>query len=462
VVFSGLPFLFFFLPSALALYYLAPRRAKNGVLCFVSVIFYAWGEPVYVTLMLLSIAGNFAYGRWAERHGPRRPALALIITFNLGLLGFFKYAGFLAESLNVLGAALPVPELPLPIGISFYTFQALSYVIDVFRGRCAVQRSLLDFGCYLAMFPQLIAGPIVRYISVAEQLRLRRENIPDFTTGIRLFAIGLGKKVLLANQFGLLWETCQSRPTDSLTFAAAWLGITAFACQIYFDFSGYSDMALGLGRMFGFTFPLNFRYPYAARSVTEFWRRWHITLSAWFREYVYIPLGGNRVSAPRHILNIAVVWTLTGIWHGAAWNFALWGAYFGLLLILEKYVLKNRLERIPACCAHIYCLIAVLVSWVFFSFTSAAGAVRYLSLMFGGASAWSDDFALYQLISYGPLLIAGALGATRLPVIVWEKLTRGKPALSAWLGAVLTVGVLLLSLAYIVNSGYNPFLYFRF
>jgi alginate O-acetyltransferase complex protein AlgI len=462
LVFSGLPFLCFFLPAALALYYLAPRRARNGVLCLVSVVFYAWGEPVYVALMLFSIAANFAYGRCLEQRGPRRLDLLAIVLVNLALLGFFKYAAFLAENLNALGAALPVPDLPLPIGISFYTFQALSYVIDAYRGRCAVQRSLIDFGCYLALFPQLIAGPIVRYIAVAEQLRHRRESVAEFTAGIRLFAVGLAKKVLLANQFGLLWESCRAEPPDSLAGLAAWLCIVAFALQIYFDFSGYSDMALGLGHMFGFTFPLNFRYPYTARSVTEFWRRWHMTLSAWFREYVYIPLGGNRVSVPRHILNIAVVWTLTGIWHGAAWNFALWGAYFGLLLILEKYVWAGGLEKAPAWCGHLYCLIAVLVSWVFFSCASAGEALTYLRLMFGGAAAWSNDFALYQLISSGPLLIAGALGATRLPAAAWAALTRVRPGLSAWAGAVLAAGALLLSLAYIVNSGYNPFLYFRF
>jgi alginate O-acetyltransferase complex protein AlgI len=461
VVFSGLPFLFFFLPTALALYYLAPRRAKNGVLCLVSVVFYAWGEPVYVTLMLFSIAVNFAYGRWAERRGPRRPALALIIAVNLALLGFFKYAGLLAASLQALGLPVPAPDLPLPIGISFYTFQALSYVIDVYRGRCQAQRSLIDFGCYLAMFPQLIAGPIVRYISVAEQLRDRRESIEGFTAGIGLFALGLSKKALLANQFGLLWETCRDLPAGAATFLAAWLGVAAFAFQIYFDFSGYSDMALGLGRMFGFTFPVNFRYPYTARSVTDFWRRWHITLSSWFREYVYIPLGGNRVPAPRHIFNVAVVWTLTGFWHGASWNFALWGAYFGLLLVLEKYVWGRWLEKAPAWCRHVYCLAAVFIGWVFFNFTSIPEAFGYLALMFGAAPAW-NDFALYYLISYGPLLLIGALGCTARPAACWESLRRKKPALAAWAGAALTVGALFLCLAYIVNSGYNPFLYFRF
>lgn len=462
MVFSGLPFLFFFLPAALALYYLAPRRAKNGVLCLVSIVFYAWGEPVYVVLMLFSIAVNFAYGRHAERRGPSRPALTLIVLLNLALLGFFKYAALLAVTLRAFGLPVPVPDLPLPIGISFYTFQALSYVIDVYRGRCEVQRSLIDFGCYLAMFPQLIAGPIVRYISVSDQLSGRRETIEGFAAGIGLFAIGLAKKALLANQFGLLWATCSAAPPAAMTALTAWIGVAAFALQIYFDFSGYSDMALGLGRMFGFTFPINFRYPYAARSVTEFWRRWHITLSSWFREYVYIPLGGNRVSPPRHILNIAVVWTLTGIWHGAAWNFALWGAYFGLLLVLEKYVWKNLLQKAPAWCGHLYCLTAVCVGWVFFCFTSAGEALGYLVLMFGGPASGSIDFALYQLISYGPLFIVGALGCTRLPAALWKKLRQKAPTAAAWAGAALAVGALFLCLAYIVNSGYNPFLYFRF
>jgi alginate O-acetyltransferase complex protein AlgI len=462
VVFSGLPFLFFFLPAALGLYYLAPRRAKNGVLCLVSIVFYAWGEPVYVTLMLFSIILNFSYGQWARRHGPRRPALFLTVCLNLALLGFFKYAGFLADSVNALGANIPAPDLPLPIGISFYTFQALSYVFDVHRGRCAAQSSLIDFGCYLAMFPQLIAGPIVRYVSVAEQLRGRRETLAAFGEGIRLFALGLSKKVLLANQIGVLWETCRATPLDDLSVLAAWLGICAFACQIYFDFSGYSDMALGLGRMFGFSFPLNFRYPYIARSVTDFWRRWHMTLSAWFREYVYIPLGGNRVAAPRHILNIAAVWTLTGLWHGASWNFALWGAYFGLLLILEKYVWAHLLQKAPVWFGHIYCLTAVLVSWVFFSFESAGDALRYLGLMFGRATVYADDFALYHMLSFGPLFIICAIGATPIPAGLWRRLTQGRPGLAGWSGAALSAGALFLCLAYIVSSAYNPFLYFRF
>ena len=467
MVFSSLSFLTLFLPLTLAAYYISPRRARNAVLFAVSLVFYAWGEPVYVLLMLFSALSDYAHGllleKWDGRPGLRRAALVSSVCINLGLLGFFKYAGLAVSTLNsALGTSLPVPAVALPIGISFYTFQTMSYTIDVYRRKCPAQHNLLTFGCYVAMFPQLIAGPIVRYVTVADELHSRRESFDGFYEGVCRFLIGLAKKLVLANGAGALWEAVSAQAPAQLSALSAWLGILAFAFQIYFDFSGYSDMAIGLGRMFGFTFPENFRYPYLSRSVSEFWRRWHITLGDWFREYLYIPLGGNRVSVPRNLFNLAVVWLATGLWHGASWNFLLWGGYFGLLLILEKFVFGKLLQRLPAFFGWLYTALAVLLGWVLFAFEDAVAGLSYLSAMLGGGAGGADAFALRSLLDSAGLLLLCALGSTPLCAGALRQLKAAHPRLHAVLTAALLAAGFALCLTYVVDAGYNPFLYFRF
>ena len=467
MVFSSLSFLTLFLPLTLAAYYVSPRRARNAVLFAVSLVFYAWGEPVYVLLMLFSALSDYAHGllleKWDGRPGLRRAALVSSVCINLGLLGFFKYAGLAVSTLNsALGTSLPVPAVALPIGISFYTFQTMSYTIDVYRRKCPAQHNLLTFGCYVAMFPQLIAGPIVRYVTVADELHSRRESFDGFFAGVCRFLVGLAKKLVLANGAGALWEAVSAQAPAQLSALSAWLGILAFAFQIYFDFSGYSDMAIGLGRMFGFTFPENFRYPYLSRSVSEFWRRWHITLGDWFREYLYIPLGGNRVSIPRNLFNLAVVWLATGLWHGASWNFLLWGGYFGLLLILEKFVFGKLLQRLPAFFGWLYTALAVLLGWVLFAFEDAGAGLSYLSAMLGGGAGGVDAFALRSLLDGAGLLLLCALGSTPLCAGALRQLKTAHPRLHAVLTAALLAAGFALCLTYVVDAGYNPFLYFRF
>ena len=467
MVFSSLSFLTLFLPLTLMAYYVSPRRARNAVLFAVSLVFYAWGEPVYVLLMLFSALSDYAHGllleKWDGRPGLRRAALVSSVCINLGLLGFFKYAGLAVSTLNsALGTSLPVPAVALPIGISFYTFQTMSYTIDVYRRKCPAQHNLLTFGCYVAMFPQLIAGPIVRYVTVADELHSRRESFDGFFAGVCRFLVGLAKKLVLANGAGALWEAVSAQTPSQLSALSAWLGILAFAFQIYFDFSGYSDMAIGLGRMFGFTFPENFRYPYLSRSVSEFWRRWHITLGDWFREYLYIPLGGNRVSIPRNLFNLAVVWLATGLWHGASWNFLLWGGYFGLLLILEKFVFGKLLQRLPAFFGWLYTALAVLLGWVLFAFEDAGAGLSYLSAMLGGGAGGVDAFALRSLLDGAGLLLLCALGSTPLCAGALRQLKTAHPRLHAVLTAALLAAGFALCLTYVVDAGYNPFLYFRF
>ena len=467
MVFSSLSFLTLFLPLTLAAYYVSPRRARNAVLFALSLVFYAWGEPVYVLLMLFSALSDYAHGllleRWDHHPGLRRAALVSSVCINLGLLGFFKYAGLAVNTLNAaLGTSLPVPAVALPIGISFYTFQTMSYTIDVYRRKCPAQHDLLAFGCYVAMFPQLIAGPIVRYVTVENELRSRRESFDGFFAGVCRFVIGLAKKLVLANGAGALWESVSAQAPAQLSALAAWLGILAFAFQIYFDFSGYSDMAIGLGRMFGFTFPENFRYPYLSRTVSEFWRRWHITLGDWFREYLYIPLGGNRVSVPRNVFNLAVVWLATGLWHGASWNFLLWGGYFGLLLILEKFVFGKLLQRLPAFFGWLYTALAVLLGWVLFAFEDVGAGLSYLSAMLGGGAGGADAFALRSLLDGAGLLLLCAIGSTPLCAGTLRRVKTAHPRLHAVLTAALLAAGFALCLIYVVDAGYNPFLYFRF
>lgn len=477
MVFSSLLFLFRFLPLMLLAYFAAPRRGRNAVLFLGSLIFYAWGEPVYVLLMLFSTAVDYIHGRVIEsareagKEKRARRALVSSVIVNLTLLGVFKYTDFLIGTCNgLLGLSLPLPGLPLPIGISFYTFQTMSYSIDIYRGQARAQKNPIDFGAYVTMFPQLIAGPIVRYRTVAEELQGRRETPQLFAGGISLFLAGLGKKVLLANNIGLLWDTIAALPAARLTVATAWLGALAFGFQIYFDFSGYSDMARGLGQIFGFRFPLNFDYPYISQSITEFWRRWHISLGSWFREYVYIPLGGNRRGIRVQLRNIVIVWALTGIWHGASWNFLLWGLYFGLLLMAEKAFLLKWLERCPKPGRRLYTIVLVLISWVLFASVDGAAGPEYLRVMLAGEglSRLADGTTWYLASDYGALLFLCALGATPLPKRLFDRLRQradgdGMRAVLwqlIWSGA----GAVLLAActAWLVDASYNPFLYFRF
>ena len=475
MVFSSLTFLFAYLPLTLLVYFVSPLRWRNLVLLVVSLIFYGWGEPVYITIMVLSILIDYSHGLLVEkyRHNDKKARwfVAQSVIFNLLLLGFFKYGTFLAENLYLLtgiqipqsvtlaGLTVPLLGIPLPIGISFYTFQTMSYTIDVYRRDAPVQRNMVDFGAFVTMFPQLIAGPIVRYKTVAAELNRRTHASEQFALGARRFCVGLAKKVLLANAVGKLWDEClAAQGAGTLTAAAGWLGLVAFGFQIYFDFSGYSDMAIGLGRMFGFTFCENFDHPYCAASVTEFWRRWHMSLTTWFREYLYIPLGGNRCGTARTLRNILIVWLCTGFWHGASWNFVLWGLYFAAWLILEKYVFRFLLERTPAAVRHLYTLLVVLVGWGLFAMEDLTVCGGYLAACFGAGDIWSaaDGF---RLRSYGLTLIVLALASTPWGGRLWAKLPKKAELIAA---PVLMLAALVLSTAYLVDGSYNPFLYFRF
>lgn len=471
MVFSSTLFLFRFLPIIMILYFLAPGRMKNILLLLGSLIFYAWGEPVYVLLMLFSTISDYLHGMIigrARSKGIKKVFLVSSIVVNLGVLCFFKYADFLVGTINQLaGTNIPLLNLPLPIGISFYTFQTMSYSIDVYKGQVKVQKNLLDFAVFVTMFPQLIAGPIVKYADVEKEMHERKPDILQIHYGMRRFVFGLAKKVLLANNMGLIWTEISSRDLGTLTGMSAWLGILAYTFQIYFDFSGYSDMAIGLGACFGFHFPENFNYPYISRSVTEFWRRWHMTLSSWFREYVYIPLGGNRKGLKRQLINISIVWTLTGIWHGAGWNFLLWGMWFALWLILEKVFLKKVLEALPGIVGNLYTMFLVIIGWVFFAIESGSHALDYLKIMLGmGEAGWIQRVSLFDGIENLVIFLIALIGST--PIFAWlgkrlESSTNGYGiALYRILDKVILGVLLIASIAYIVDATYNPFLYFRF
>ena len=464
MVFSSLTFLFAYLPLTLAVYFLMPARARNGVLLLVSLVFYGWGEPVYISIMVLSTLIDYTHGMLVERFRGRdrlaRWFVGQSVVFNLALLGFFKYWDFLAANLSLVpGVSLPQLGVPLPIGISFFTFQTMSYTIDVYRRDAPVQRNLVSFGAYVTMFPQLIAGPIVQYKTVAAGLVRRVSTAEDFALGSRRFTVGLAKKVLLANSIGALWEAqLAARAAGTLTAAGGWLGILAFGFQIYFDFSGYSDMAIGLGRIFGFRFNENFDYPYLSVSVTEFWRRWHMSLTGWFREYLYIPLGGNRGGTVRTLRNILIVWLCTGFWHGASWNFILWGLYFAAWLILEKYVLRAVLKRAPVWARRLYTLAVVFIGWGIFAMEDLAVCGGYFSVCFGGGALWSAVDG-YTLRSYGTTFLILILASTTLGRQAWRRL----PARAERLLTPVLMGLgLVLCTAYLVDGSYNPFLYFRF
>lgn len=464
MVFSSLVFLFAYLPITLLIYYLVPRQGRNIFLFIINLVFYGWGEPKLVLLMVFNIFFNYMGGWFIDkyRQDAKKKKLFLILTciLDIGILAVFKCTGMITETLNLLPFLnIPTLEISLPIGISFYTFQTMSYVIDVYRDDAPVSKSFINFGTYVALFPQLIAGPIVRYKDVAYQLTHRRETLDQFTTGVKLFMVGLGKKVLIANQMGNL-TTSVFATTDENGVLGTWIGIIAYTFQIYFDFSGYSDMACGLGNMLGFEFLKNFNYPYISKSITEFWRRWHISLSTWFKEYVYIPLGGNRKGTKRQIINLLIVWGLTGLWHGASWNFLLWGLYFGLLLILEKFILKKLLDKLPSVIQHIYALFFVAIGWGIFYFTDIKQLGSFFADLFNFSNGIIGSQALTLLLSYLPILIVAAIASTPLGSKIYNRFNNKK---FIWIPEVLfCVIILAISTASLVNQSYNPFLYFRF
>ena len=461
MLFSGVPFLYYFLPAVIACYFVAPKRLKNTVLLVFSLGFYAWGEPKYVLLMAATIlvfyGCGLAIGK-ASAKSWKNFFLAVSVVVGVGFLAVFKYADFFIQSFNAAtGLGIPLLRLALPIGISFYTFQSLSYTIDVYRGNVPVQKNPIRFGAYVTLFPQLIAGPIVRYADIARELDDRTHSWGNVCVGLRRFLVGLGKKVLLADQFALLTELFRNSQAPAVLFY--WMYAIAFMLQIYFDFSGYSDMAIGLGRIFGFHFNENFDYPYISKSITEFWRRWHMSLGSWFRDYVYIPMGGNRVSKPRWVVNILTVWLLTGLWHGAAWNFVVWGLMFAVLLMAEKWI--PALQSLPVGFRHFYVLTFVCISFVLFNAENFAQAGSDLKGMFGfaGVPAVTGE-TLYYLRSFGVLFAAGVVGATPLAKGILDRLSSTR--LGAVLEPLLLAALLVVCTAYLVDGSFSPFLYFRF
>jgi len=460
LIFSNIFFMFRFLPLVLLIYYAVPYKYKNGVITLASLIFYSWGEVKYFPIMIASTVVDFFSSQYIEKHRgdikKMRRGLACSVMFNLGSLMFFKYTDFFISNINnFLGMSIPLLRIPLPLGISFYTFQTMSYTIDVYRGKVPAEKNIVNFSAFVTMFPQLIAGPIVLYSDIHEKLNTHegRITLESINEGIKLFIFGVGKKVLIANNVGALWTDIEAMGFASVSTPLAWLGIVAYSLQIYFDFSGYSLMAIGLGRMLGFNFPMNFNLPYISKSVTEFWRRWHITLSSWFRDYVYIPLGGNRKGLKRQILNIFIVWFLTGFWHGADWNFMLWGIYYFVLLMLEKIFLLDWLKKHPAV-ARLYTLLAVAVGWAIFYITDLGMMGAFIVKMFsftGGVSVG------YYFRNYFISILIGILCSTTLTTKFWEKYKNNN-----WIMIPLLTGIFLLSVAYLVDSTYNPFIYFRF
>ncbi len=466
MVFSSTTFLCVYLPLVLLGYYICPKKGKNLFLLIVSLIFYAWGEPKYVLLMIFSIMINYAFGLLMDKHRANKKRLKLMLTLSvvidLGLLSVFKYTDFIITNINsIFGAGFDLLNIALPIGISFYTFQAMSYTIDVYRDDVRVQRNLIDFGMYITMFPQLIAGPIVRYADVQDQLAERSVTTEDFSEGIMRFVVGLGKKVLLANQMGAVWTDIYALGGD-VSALMAWTGAAAFTFQIYFDFSGYSDMAIGLGRMFGFKFPENFRYPYESVSITDFWRRWHITLSTWFKEYLYIPLGGNRRGLARQALNLLIVWSLTGFWHGAGWNFVMWGLYYFVILFVEKLFLLKALSKLPKFFRHVYALLLIVIGWVIFASDDVSILLPYLGSMFGANGALGG-MDVYTLLTKAVLMVICCIASTELPKRLLGTMTGKMNEKAAFtVKSVLTLALLTLSFVFLIGDSYNPFLYFRF
>ena len=466
MVFSSTIFLCVYLPLVLLGYYICPKKGRNLFLLIASLVFYAWGEPKYVFLMIFSILVNYIFGRLMDKHRENKKRLKLMlvlsVVIDIGLLSVFKYTDFIITNVNaIFGVNFDLLNIALPIGISFYTFQAMSYTIDVYRDDVRVQKNLIDFGMYITMFPQLIAGPIVRYADVQDQLADRSVTTADFSEGIMRFVVGLGKKVLLANQMGAVWSDIYALGGD-VSALMAWTGAIAYTFQIYFDFSGYSDMAIGLGRMFGFKFPENFRYPYQSVSITDFWRRWHITLSTWFKEYLYIPLGGNRRGLARQALNLLIVWSLTGFWHGAGWNFVMWGLYYFVILFIEKLFLLKALDKLPKFFRHVYALLLIIIGWVIFASDDVSVLLPYLGSMFGANGA-IGGMDVYTLLTKAVLLIICCIASTELPKKLFLSAAGAMNEKAAFtLKSVLMIALLALSMILLIGDSYNPFLYFRF
>lgn len=466
MVFSSTIFLCVYLPLVLLGYYICPKKGRNLFLLIVSLVFYAWGEPKYVFLMIFSILVNYIFGRLMDKNRGRQKRMKLLlvlsVVIDLGLLSVFKYTDFIITNVNaIFGSSFDLLNIALPIGISFYTFQAMSYTIDVYRNDVRVQKNLIDFGMYITMFPQLIAGPIVRYADVQDQLAERSVTTADFSEGVMRFVVGLGKKVLLANQMGAVWSDIYALGGD-VSALMAWTGAIAYTFQIYFDFSGYSDMAIGLGRMFGFKFPENFRYPYQSVSITDFWRRWHITLSTWFKEYLYIPLGGNRRGLARQALNLLIVWSLTGFWHGAGWNFVMWGLYYFVILFIEKLFLLKALDKLPKFFRHVYALLLIIIGWVIFASDDVSVLLPFLGSMFGANGA-VGGMDVYTLLTKAALLIICCVASTELPKRLFLSATGAMNEKAAFtIKSVLTIALLALSMILLIGDSYNPFLYFRF
>lgn len=456
MVFSSILFIFFFLPCFLLLYFLVPKKLKNTILLIFSLIFYAWGEPVYIILMIISSLINYLLALILNK-SQKKIYLIISIILNILILGIFKYSDFFIENINtILNIKISFPKLSLPIGISFFTFQAMSYVIDVYYKKVPVQYNFFNLLTYICMFPQLIAGPIVRYETINKELEERTVNFQKFSDGFIRFLNGLFKKVLIANSIGQLWNTISTMPIQEISTLTSWLGVIAYTFQIYFDFSGYSDMAIGLGKMLGFNYLENFDYPYISKSITEFWRRWHISLSTWFKDYVYIPLGGNRCSKSKNIRNILIVWLLTGFWHGANWNFLLWGLYYAIILIIEKYLLKSYLEKTPKIIQHIYALFLIVIGWTIFAIEDISSLQNYLKTMFSIYSVnFVDSWFLYYIRNYGILFIISILFS--LPIKINKNNTIIKITKT-----ILYIILFIITISYIISDNYNPFLYFRF
>lgn len=467
MVFSSITFLYYFLPLVIGLYFVCPKKLKNGVLLFSSLIFYGWGEPKYIIFMVLSIVVNYILGLLIERHSGSawgKRWLIVSVVFSLGMLGYFKYVDFFIENVNSLtGLSVPLLKVVLPIGISFYTFQILSYTIDVYRKSTKAQKNLLSLATYVAFFPQLIAGPIVRYTDIAKALDSREHSLMKLRIGIRRFLFGISKKVLIANSLGELCKIFADSQERNVLFY--WLYAVAFTLQIYFDFSGYSDMAIGLGKVFGFDFQENFNYPFISQSITEFWRRWHMSLGTWFRDYLYIPLGGNRVGRMRWLFNIFLVWMLTGLWHGAAWNFVIWGMLFAVLLMIEKLWLGSFLKKMPKSISHLYVMLLVIISFVIFDAPGLSTSAERIRSMFGMSGLpFTGVQSVYYLRSYLIIFVIAIIGSTDLPKRIIGRIRKTPFGSLALTGAepVVCVVLLLLTTAYLIDASFNPFLYFRF
>ena len=468
MVFSSLIFIFIFLPLVLVSYYITPRRLRNTVILLASLLFYAWGEPTYIILIIISILINYLGALLIRVHIKNKDKSKFIfitlLLIDISILFFFKYYGFAIECLgSIIGLDLKVKSISLPLGISFYTFQQISYIADIYMQKVKPERNLIDFATYITMFPQLIAGPIVKYDDIHKQLANRKESINKFGEGVQRFIIGLGKKVILANNIGVISTQVKEVNLNDLSIVLSWIGIIAFTLQIYFDFSGYSDMAIGLAKMFGFDFLENFDYPYISKSITEFWRRWHMSLGGWFREYIYIPLGGNKKGTLIQVRNLFIVWFTTGLWHGASTNFVVWGLYFGVILFIEKIYLKDLLKKIPSIFSHIYTLIIVMIGWIIFDMNTLTDSGHYIKIMFGfGNNIFIDNLAKYILTNNFIILLIGLICSTKLIKIYMNKIKSTFRENDVFLITAINLLILIISTAYLVGASYNPFLYFRF